>query len=75
MARLVHARGELEMSIDGLDVEGDALRINGEMAVWRAKILLSPEEVAAIARLLFKRQLIWYILVLPWRLRRSDSAR
>jgi hypothetical protein len=73
MARLVHSRGDLEISIQGIDVEGNTLRINGVMGVWRAKILLSPEEVAAIVSFLFKPQVIHYILVLPWRRRRSGS--
>ena len=50
MARLVHPRGDLQMNIQGIDVKGNTLRINGQMGVWNAQILLSPEEVAALVR-------------------------
>jgi len=56
------------MSIQGIDVKGITLRINGQMGVWNAQILLSPEEVAALVRSLFKPQLIRYMILLPWRL-------
>ena len=59
------------MSIQGIDVKGNTLRINGQMGVWSAQILLLPEEVAAIVRFLFQPQLIRYMVLLPWRLRRS----
>ena len=71
MARLVHPRGDLQMSIQGIDVEGNTLRINGQMGVWSAQILLSSEEVAALVRSLFKSQIIRYMVLLPWKLCRS----
>jgi len=74
MGRLVHPRGDLQMSIEGIDVESNTLRINGRMGVWTAQILLSPEEVAAMARSLFKPQLIRYMVLLPWTLWRNRHA-
>jgi hypothetical protein len=75
MARLVHPNGDLQMNIDGVYVEGDALSINGKMGVWTAKIILSPEEVVAMARFLFQPQVIGYAVLLPWRLVRSRRRR
>ena len=71
MARLVHPRGDLHMSIQGIDVKGNMLRIKGQMGVWNAQILLSPEEVAAMVSSLLKPGLIGYMILLPWKLRRG----
>lgn len=75
MARLVHSRGDLEMNIDGIDVEGNALRITGQMGVWTAQMLLGPEEVVAVLGFLLGPQVVRYMFLLPWRLLRSRRRR
>ena len=74
MARLVHSRGDLQMSIEGLHIEGDKLCINGKMGIWNAQIFLLPEEVAAIVGFLLQPQIAGYMVRLPWRLRRGRHS-
>jgi hypothetical protein len=74
MGKLIHPSGNLNMDIEGIGIEGEELCITGQMGVWEAKILLSPKEVAALGRSLFKPQLFGYFLLLPWRLLRRHRG-
>jgi hypothetical protein len=71
MGKLIHPSGNLDMDIEAIGVEGDELCITGQMGVWDARILLSPHEVAALARSLFKPRLLGYFVLLPWRVFRG----
>jgi hypothetical protein len=75
MGRLIHPSGDLEIGIQGIDVEGDALRIRAQMGVWNAQILLAPEEVASLVRSLFSPRLVRYVILLPWKLRRRGDRK
>jgi hypothetical protein len=75
MGRLIHPSGDLRIEIEGIAVEGEELCMTGQMGVWKAKILLSPEEVAYLARFLFKPQLIRYMVWLAWKVLRWRLAR
>jgi hypothetical protein len=65
MAELVHPRGNLKMSIEGMDVDGQTMCVNGKMGVWTAQIRLSPREVIALFGLLLQPRVILYVLSLP----------
>lgn len=68
MGKLIHPSGNLNMHIEAIGVDGEELCITAQMGVWDAKILMSPDEVAALARSLFKPQLLGYFVLLPWRI-------
>lgn len=74
MARLVHPRGNLEMSIEGMEVDGQTMCVNGQMGVWTAQIRLSAREVAALLRLILQPRVIRYVVWLPVMLVRSGRT-
>lgn len=74
MARLVHPRGNLEMSIEGMEVDGQTMCVNGQMGVWTAQIRLSAREVAALLRLILQPRVIRYVVWLPVMLLRSGQT-
>ncbi len=73
MGKLIHPSGNLNMDIEGIGIEGEELCIIGQMGVWEARILLSPHEVAGLARSIFKPQILGYFVLLPWRIFRGRS--
>ena len=75
MGRLVHARGDLQMNVNGIDICKEQLQILGQMGVWDAQILLEPEEVATLAKSMFKPRIIGYVITLPFTLRRRARSR
>jgi hypothetical protein len=67
MGKLIHPSGDLTMDIEGIGVEGEELCITGQMGVWKAKILLPPNEVIALARLFISPQILRYMAMATWK--------
>jgi hypothetical protein len=65
MGELVHPRGNLEITIEGMGVDGQTMCVDGKMGVWTAQIRLAPREVVALFGLLLQPRVILYVLSLP----------
>ncbi len=74
MGKLIHPRGDLEMTIEDVVIEDKTLCINGKMGVWKAQIRLAPDEVAAVVCSLLKPQLIRDVPTLLWELRPGKKS-
>ncbi len=63
MAKLIHATGELEVTIKDIALKEGQLVIQGKMGVWDANIFVPREEVGQLARLVVMRPSILLFLL------------
>jgi hypothetical protein len=68
MARMKHAKGDLSMTINGIDFSGQTMIINGKMGVWSAQIFFEPEDLGKMIRYMIGWKPIFFMILLPWRL-------
>ena len=62
MAKLIHATGELEITIKDIALKEGQLVIQGKMGVWDANIFVLREEVGQLARLVMRPSILLFLL-------------
>ena len=72
MAKLTHATGELDIQIEGMDVDRGQLIVLGTLGVWKARISVPPHEVGNLVRLVLAPRVLAFLLSLPLRSRRRE---
>ncbi len=73
MARMVHSRGDLQMTIEGVKYIGPTICIDGKMGVWSAQILFEPDDVVKLIGYLLNWHTLVYFFCLPYRLYKNGS--
>jgi hypothetical protein len=64
---IVSEQGSDMMTLEGFGREGDLMSVQGAlMGSWSTKMFVYPEEVMTMIGLLFNRQVIGYMLSLPY---------
>lgn len=59
------------MTLESFGREGDMLTVQGAlMGSWSAKMFVKPEEVPLMIKMLINKEVIGYMLSLPWILKR-----
>lgn len=71
--RIVSALGTFELNFTGVEIEGRNLVLVGRMGVWEgAKMVVTPQEMAFLARKSLRPFLFLYLLKLPFILLRKS---
>ena len=75
MARMKHAKGDLQMTIEGIEFSGQTVIVNGKMGVWSAQIYFEPEDISIMMRNLIGWRPIVYAICLPFRLLKKPAKK
>ena len=74
-ARIVSDTGTTMMSLESMGRDGDRIVIVGRMmGAWPSKMYLSPEDAWRMGGMMINRQIIGYIIRLPFILRKRRRA-
>ncbi|MBI2877997.1 MAG: hypothetical protein HYY20_14060 [Candidatus Tectomicrobia bacterium] len=74
--RIVSALGTFELNFTGIRIEGRNLVLVGRMGVWEgAKMVITPQEMAFLARKSLNLSLIRYLLKLPYTILRKNRLK
>lgn len=74
--RIASALGTFELNFTGITIEGRNLVLVGNMGVWEgAKMVVTPQEMAFLARKSLKPALLLYLLKLPLILLRKNRLK
>ncbi|MBI1987629.1 MAG: hypothetical protein HYS70_04715 [Nitrospinae bacterium] len=74
--RIVSALGTFELNFTGVKIEGRNLVLVGRMGVWEgAQMVVTPQEMAFLARKSLRPSLFLYLLKLPFILLRKSRLK
>lgn len=73
MAKMISQAGEMSVALKDVTRDGSNLVLIGQMGVWDSQIIVSPQEIVAIMRLMLSPKIILFLILAPFRALRQSA--